>query len=206
MDREITPDVVREFLDYDPCSGKFKWRRKSNGWSSVGRAAGSINQRGYVVIGLKGVDRLAHRLAWAHFYGEFPSSEIDHINGDSIDNRIANLRLGNRRAQALNRRVRQTSKSGVKGVSFDPKQGKWMARIGFNGKRATLGRYDTASEAGAAYDAAAKFMFGGFARLNGELDAPNLDHRTLRRLERLCFAGPPLDEGRRPVGIQDDPK
>jgi hypothetical protein len=202
IDRGITPKEVRENLDYDSLSGDFKWRRKSNGWSSVGRAAGSIDKGRYLVIGLKGVKRLAHRLAWAHYYGEFPTSTVDHVNGNGLDNRIANLRLADRRCQSINQRVRNNSMSGVKGVRYNAREGKWLARIGSNGKRTTVGRYATASEAGAAYDAAAKFLFGEFARTNGEANAFTLDDRTLRRLERLRGAGHPIDEGRIPVRVQ----
>jgi hypothetical protein len=98
--------------------------------------------------------------------------EVDHINGDTLDNRRANLRLC---TKAENRRYRRkltvTSTSPYKGVSFRPRSSlvskllPWIARIG-GARRRELGRYATAEEAARAYDAAAVDQWGAFARRN----------------------------------------
>jgi hypothetical protein len=99
---------------------------------------------------------IAHRLAWALHYGEEPSLEIDHINGERSDNRIANLRLATRGENCKNVKAA--------GVRFEADRGKWLARICVDYKQMNLGRFATEQEARAAYAAAKVRYFGEFAR------------------------------------------
>jgi hypothetical protein len=94
--------------------------------------------------------------------------EVDHINGNKLDNRRANLRNCTRSENARNCSVRSDNTSGYKGVFWHKQHGKWSARIKLNGKRHHLGDFDTPTEAGAAYDKAAHEMHGEFARLNAQ--------------------------------------
>lgn len=88
---------------------------------------------------------------------------VDHINGDGLDNRRANLRLCTQGENARNVSARPgTSK--FKGVSR--RDGKWRARIMVNRREISLGRFDSEVEAACAYDAAAVRHFGSFAKLN----------------------------------------
>ena len=79
-----TIEHIREVLDYDPWTGEFTWRARGplRGWNTryEGTKAGTVAAHGYLQIGLAGKLHRSHRLAWAHFYGEWPDSEIDHIN------------------------------------------------------------------------------------------------------------------------------
>lgn len=84
----------------------------------------------------------------------------DHINGDGLDNRRANLRPATPAQNAANRRA---VRSGLKGVTFHKKSGRWQAAIA----KRYLGLFATEAEAGAAYDRAAVERWGEFARLNG---------------------------------------
>ena len=106
----------------------------------------------------------AHRLAWLIVNGEWPKTQIDHINGDPSDNRIANLRLATPAQNAQNKRVCSNSKSGIKGVSFDPKRGKWGAFIQINKRQTIIGRYGSLEDAAEAYRLAAQKHFGEYAR------------------------------------------
>jgi hypothetical protein len=93
--------------------------------------------------------------------------ECDHINGDSLDNRKANLRSATRLQNSWNRS--KSSKPGYskyKGVTFDKKMQKWFAQIRVRGKHISLGRFEDEIEAAKAYDKAAKKHFGDFANLN----------------------------------------
>lgn len=91
---------------------------------------------------------------------------VDHINGDTLDNRRTNLRICAIRGNAQNRRKQRGTKSKYKGVGwFKPTQ-QWTASITANGKSYALGYYDTQEEAGAAYNYAAHQLHGEFARLN----------------------------------------
>lgn len=91
----------------------------------------------------------------------------DHINGDGLDNRRANLREATAGNNSRNRRRPTTNTSGFKGVHWNKGAGKWRAAIGLEtGKRQFLGYYLTAEEAACAYDAAAREQHGEFAALN----------------------------------------
>ncbi len=92
---------------------------------------------------------------------------VDHKNGESLDNRRANLRLATQ-AQNIQNRQKTKSKTSSKflGVYYDRRTEMWAAKIKCNGKHIWLGRFKTEIEAARAYDAAAKKYFGEFARLN----------------------------------------
>ena len=89
---------------------------------------------------------------------------VDHVNGDGLDNRRANIRAASAADNVHNTRLRRDSVSGIKGVAL--RDGKWAARIRHDGSTRHLGRFMTLEEAGRAYDRAARELFGEFAALN----------------------------------------
>lgn len=90
--------------------------------------------------------------------------EVDHINGDKLDNRRDNLRICTRSENQCNVGKRTHNTSGFKGVNWYPKYQKFRAYIGVNSKWKHLGYYTTAEEASAVYQSAAKLLHGTFAR------------------------------------------
>lgn len=94
------------------------------------------------------------------------NQEIDHINGNKLDNRKFNLRITNRNGNMQNRNLLKTNKSGYKGVSFENQTKKWKVQICIHSHNMNLGRFATKKKAAKVYDEAAKKYFGEFARLN----------------------------------------
>ena len=92
--------------------------------------------------------------------------EVDHIDGDGLNNLRQNLRIVTRNQNRFNSRVRVDNTSGYKGVSLNKRTGRWVAWIGYYGKHKNLGYFATPEMAAQAYDAAARELFGEFARLN----------------------------------------
>jgi hypothetical protein len=108
-----------------------------------------------------------------------PGQQVDHINGDGLDNRRANLRFSTQKQNCQNRRPRKNTSSKYKGVSRlvrskgggsrGPKpKGRdgWVATICISGNQKHIGVYDTEIDAAKAYDKEAKKLFGEFAWLN----------------------------------------
>ena len=93
-----------------------------------------------------------------------PGFCVDHINGNTFDNRKTNLRLCSRTENRLNSKVKKNSKTGFKGVVAA--DNKWAARIYKNNQCFWLGRFSTKEEAAKAYDEKAQEFFGEFARFN----------------------------------------
>ncbi len=95
--------------------------------------------------------------------GEPEGLQVDHRDGNGLNNRRGNLRTATTSQNACNRKVRSDSACGFKGVGLDKRDGRYHARIQVNGKRHILGHFKTAQEAGAAYAAAVKNFHGDYA-------------------------------------------
>ncbi|HUR07040.1 MAG TPA: HNH endonuclease, partial [Nonomuraea sp.] len=95
-----------------------------------------------------------------------PGQQVDHRNGDGLDNRRSNLRLCTRSQNIGNARTPRTNTSGYKGVYFERARGLWCAEIWFNMRKRRLGRFADPKDAARAYNAAALEQWGEFARIN----------------------------------------
>jgi HNH endonuclease/AP2 domain len=154
----MTPEYVRELLEYDPITGVFTWR-KSRSKISPGQVAGNVSR--YRTIKIDRKHYLAHRLAWFVTFGEWPPNQIDHINGVRDDNRLINLRLATQSENNVNAQTPK-NKTGFRGVA--PHRRKWSAKIRINGRKQHLGLFDTPEEAYRCYCAAAQRIYGEFGR------------------------------------------
>ncbi len=99
--------------------------------------------------------------------GAAPGQFVDHVNGDTLDNRRENLRLCTAAENARNVRSSKNQKrGGFKGVAWHPKAKKWQAHIRVDRRNVYLGLHATPEDAARAYDRAAAERFGAFAALN----------------------------------------
>lgn len=163
MQRIPEVEYVRLKLDYDPETGILRWRHNRHSLDGKANIAGCVVTGGYRMIGFGGKRYMEHRIVWLHVYGEWPGDrDIDHINGDRCDNRIANLRLADRSHNNANRGVDVRNMIGLKGV--ERTNSKWRARIHKGGRRFELGVYSTPEAANAAYEEAAVRLYGAFGR------------------------------------------
>jgi len=106
-----------------------------------------------------------------------PGEIVDHINGDTLDNRKQNLRIATPLQNARNKKRAKNNTSGFKGVEWDPRRSKWRAAIVVQGRRRHLGHFDDAREASKRYEEAAKNIFGQFYRPDGKSPETNASSR-----------------------------
>lgn len=125
----ISQDRIKEVLLYSPLTGLFVWGTPTARRIKRGDIAGCPNSDDYLMIRVDGELHFAHHLAWLYVYGSLPNSYIDHINRDTRDNRIINLREVTNSCNVRNSAIRIDNKSGVKGVSFDKNRGMWVSKI-----------------------------------------------------------------------------
>ena len=142
-------DRLHELFSYDPTKGHLLHKTSRGRASEGARACNSSDS--YLNVSVDGVKYREHRIIWMFVYGQDPEAlEIDHINGEKQDNRIANLRLANRVQQHLNRTATRKSRSGLRGVSWHSQHNRWYVRALDNGQNKSIGYYKTLLDAAAA--------------------------------------------------------
>ena len=129
-----------------------KWYLSGNGYAQAKMTPGRKGKIGYL-----------HR----EILGDVPAGLlVDHINGDPLDNRRANLRLVTALQNSRNSKTRVDNSLGVKGVHIHRPCGRYRARIKVSGKYIHLGLFESIDAAKSAYDTAAAKLFGEFARVS----------------------------------------
>lgn len=163
---KLSYEQVSEILNYDAETGNLFWKERpehlfsdrgrggrraaASRWNKVyagTEALASPKANGYLTGAIFGKQITAHRAAWLLATGDWPSGDIDHINGDPADNRFFNLRDGTTSENMQNQRRYKNNKSGHVGVSYRKRDGRWSAYINLNGCRKYLGEFRTLDEA-----------------------------------------------------------
>lgn len=156
-----TPDALRQYVDYDPEAGTLTRKAAPREIfasdkafhahkTHVGKAV-SVQQmpNGYGMICVLGVRMYAHRAIFAIVTGAWPEADVDHRNGNRMDNRWANLRSATRSENHQNRRARPTT-----GAYWHKKSKRWQSQITIRGVTTWLGFFDRQEDAISAYEAA----------------------------------------------------
>lgn len=174
---KLTPAIVAGLLDYDPVTGGLTWRERTaehffgaeqsrehsckiwNARNAGQPALRTKNKNGYYHGAIHGHTITAHKAIWAIVHGKWPEHQIDHENGDRLDNRLSNLRdvPGSVNSKNMKQNCRNTS--GYTGVHLHRPTGKWVASIKGAGKVRNLG-YFASKEAAHAARLAASERFG----------------------------------------------
>jgi hypothetical protein len=160
---DLTAQRLREVVVYDELTGEFRWRGYRSGLSTYAKPVGWVNpDKGRRIVRIDGHTYRASRLAWLYVFGVWPSHEVDHIDGNKLNDAIANLRdvprlLNEHNKKKANRRKRGGSMRGAT-VYGD----RWQAIIRAEGTVHRLGVFASEQQAHAAYMAAKRRLHAGF--------------------------------------------
>lgn len=135
--------IIQASFSYDPLTGDIKWIKSGRGKAKKGELAGHVTKCGYRRICINQTDLMAHRVAWALYYGSWPQGIIDHIDGNGLNNKIDNLRDADFLANQRNSFLSINNRSGINGVNWNSEKQKWEAKISVHNKIRYIGRYDT---------------------------------------------------------------
>lgn len=146
--------AIVDAADFEILS-KFKWcaTQKCSGFYAERRAWDRPTKTGRIVY-------MARQIMGAR-----TKDIVDHINGDTLDNRRCNLRIVDKGVNAANSRKRRSA-SGYRGVRKQSTHSSYTATIKYKGKQFYLGNFRTKDLAAIAYDIAARFFYGETAKLN----------------------------------------
>ena len=135
------PTLVNQLLEYDPNTGTLYWigylRDGQISIKKKPKLAGSVNNVGYLQLGIDGVTYAAHRLIYLMMTGDWPD-QVDHINGNTLDNRWCNLRNTSHWGNGTNKKLAKHNKTGIPGVRFEYPNEKWRVKL----NTAHIGYYD----------------------------------------------------------------
>jgi hypothetical protein len=161
---DITPEICRQLLRYEPETGKLFWRERGPEWfgespnrwggvitaetrakqwnaSHAGREAMTCpDGNGYLCGSIVGRRLLTHRVIWAIMTGGWPDN-TDHINGIRDDNRWKNLRSVSSLENGRNKALKSGNRYGCMGIDWYPPTKRWTASIGVKKRRIHLGYF-----------------------------------------------------------------
>lgn len=158
MRARLTPpkELLHDLFIYDGVAGALYWRfRPENHFKTkaawgrhlsqfAGKQAGNLRsapRTTYRSVSIHGTNWLAHRIIYFMFSDGDSSLDIDHIDGNGLNNRLDNLRLVNRESNSKNSKKPRNNTSGVVGVWRLKTIGLWRAQITSNGKSRVIGQY-----------------------------------------------------------------
>ncbi len=140
----LTQKIVVDLLNYK--DGHLYWKKDVAKNVKLGSKAGCFDKFKYVIIKINKKIYKAHHLVWIIHHGYKPKM-LDHIDGNTSNNRIDNLREATNSQNQFNRKVNYNSKSGIKGITWCKKSQKWKAQCKFNGVYHYLGIFDDVFDA-----------------------------------------------------------
>lgn len=160
----LTERDLHRIFEYLPWSGELMWRIGPH----EGKVAGYLHHskgKSYWAIRLRRRTFLAHRLIWAYVHGAWPPDEIDHRDGNGLNNKLSNLREADRSGNCGNARLSRKNSSGVKGVHWHAANECWIVQAyDRSGLPRYRGSFRDLDEAKKVRREIAEQHFGEFAR------------------------------------------
>jgi len=155
---EITQELLKELLDYNPETGVLTWNKRDRKWFNKdhamnvwnGKFSGKIAgqpfkrtkcEKTYNRISVLNKRYLSHRIIWLLVYGKWPLDQVDHIDGNGENNRIYNLRDVDQYENQKNCRFQSNNTSGCTGVHWSKRSNSWKVEIGSMGKSIFIGYF-----------------------------------------------------------------
>jgi len=139
----LSKELLHDLFEYR--DGEL-YRKKAKAKYKKGEIVGCINKNGYKITKLKGKIYLVHRLIYLMIHGYLPTI-IDHIDGNTTNNLIQNLRCATQSQNCCNSKIYRNNKTGIKGIGFNKKYNKYFARCQVNKKSKFLGFFETMEDA-----------------------------------------------------------
>lgn len=158
--RALPEELAVEFyVEADGVLQRVHQRKQPSGKTSLGWR----DTDGYLLFRYKGKTYKTHRVLFYYYHGYYPA-QVDHIDGDVVNNKESNLRAATYKENGRNRKLAVNNSSGCTGVSYDKKQSKWLSQIMLNGKSIVLGRFNDLDLAIQARKGAEQKLFGKWVR------------------------------------------
>ena len=155
-------ELLRRF-SYNPEIGEVRWNAMVGMRGIPGTIAGHKQKTsGYWVLMVDWRTYYAQRIIWKMMTGSDPEEQIDHIDGDRMNNRWSNLRMATNGQNKANGGLYKNNKSGYRGVCWDDHHNAWTVQV----NRRRIGRFKALGDAVIARDRAALRIQGEFAKLN----------------------------------------
>lgn len=163
---QLTQEIVRELLDYNPETGKLTWKNRDGKWfkdtekRTATHSCNQWNSKNANTEAFRNISKTtghkcgsifyklykSHRIIWLWQTGEWPKEQIDHINRIRHDNRWINLREVSNLENQKNKNPQKNNSSGRNGVYKLP-NGDYQVSIGVNGKSVYIGYAHSFEEA-----------------------------------------------------------
>ena len=160
----LTAERAREVLAYDPNTGSLTWKVALSNRVIAGKKAGGRCDFGRLNISIDGKRYKYHRVCWLIHYGKWPNGELDHIDCNSSNNAISNLREASGSQNSANKRLWLRNKTGVKGVHWAKCNKMWVAEVFHKGERVYQKYFHSFDDAKRARKIAFENFYGEFAR------------------------------------------
>ena len=160
-------EEITEWLNYNPETGIFTRKKKNNRKQIIGEEVGSRRADGYLVTHINKKRYYLHRIAYFLLTGDQPEM-VDHINGNTTDNRAINLRAASCIQNAYNMRKGRRNHSGHKNVYWNSSSKKWNVKMNANKKYYWGGSFSSLDSAIVACEKLRIKLHGEFANHGGE--------------------------------------